>query len=84
MVIWPLPRITFQELSLVEETRPVALLTSAEAWPVVSDHLALPVLILSLIHISEPTRLLSISYAVVCLKNKNTRIAELAGTKSIQ
>ena len=26
---------------------------------------------LSLIHISEPTRLLSISYAVFCLKNKN-------------
>mgnify|MGYP007068796355 CR=1 FL=1 len=29
-------------------------------------------LILSLIHISEPTRLLSISYAVFCLKKKNT------------
>ena len=28
---------------------------------------------LSLIHISEPTRLLSISYAVFCLKKKNTR-----------
>src|SRR5678815_3335441 len=27
-----------------------------------------PILILSLIHISEPTRLLSISYAVFCLK----------------
>ena len=27
---------------------------------------------LSLIHISEPTRLLSISYAVFCLKKKNT------------
>src|SRR5674536_216258 len=27
---------------------------------------------LSLIHISEPTRLLSISYAVFCLKQKNT------------
>ena len=26
---------------------------------------------LSLIHISEPTRLLSISYAVFCLQNKN-------------
>src|SRR5678815_3937384 len=30
------------------------------------------VLILSLIHISEPTRLLSISYAVFCLKKKKT------------
>ena len=27
---------------------------------------------LSLIHISEPTRLLSISYAVFCLKKKTT------------
>eukprot|EP00658_Telonema_sp_P-2_P044591 TRINITY_DN32491_c0_g1_i1.p2 TRINITY_DN32491_c0_g1~~TRINITY_DN32491_c0_g1_i1.p2 ORF type:complete len:106 (+),score=42.16 TRINITY_DN32491_c0_g1_i1:183-500(+) len=27
---------------------------------------------LSLIHISDPTRLLSISYAVFCLKKKNT------------
>src|SRR5674536_384315 len=30
--------------------------------------------ILSLIHISEPTRLLSISYAVFCLKKKKTNI----------
>src|SRR5678816_2116273 len=29
------------------------------------------ILCLSLIHISEPTRLLSISYAVFCLKKKN-------------
>src|SRR5678815_65290 len=29
-------------------------------------------LMLSLIHISEPTRLLSISYAVFCLKKKKT------------
>ena len=28
---------------------------------------------LSLIHISEPTRLLSISYAVFCLKKKNRK-----------
>ena len=28
-------------------------------------------MLLSLIHISEPTRLLSISYAVFCLKKKN-------------
>ena len=31
-----------------------------------------PLVRLSLIHISEPTRLLSISYAVFCLKKKNT------------
>src|SRR5678816_4144589 len=30
-------------------------------------------LVLSLIHISEPTRLLSISYAVFCLKKKKTK-----------
>ena len=30
-------------------------------------------LILSLIHISEPTRLLSISYAVFCLKKKKIK-----------
>ena len=30
-------------------------------------------LILSLIHISEPTRLLSISYAVFCLKKKKNK-----------
>src|SRR5678815_1843228 len=32
------------------------------------------VMILSLIHISEPTRLLSISYAVFCLKKKTKHI----------
>eukprot|EP00658_Telonema_sp_P-2_P072808 TRINITY_DN61904_c0_g1_i1.p2 TRINITY_DN61904_c0_g1~~TRINITY_DN61904_c0_g1_i1.p2 ORF type:complete len:131 (+),score=49.83 TRINITY_DN61904_c0_g1_i1:2-394(+) len=32
---------------------------------------------LSLIHISEPTRLLSISYAVFCLKKKNTHLCIL-------
>eukprot|EP00658_Telonema_sp_P-2_P074847 TRINITY_DN64154_c0_g1_i1.p1 TRINITY_DN64154_c0_g1~~TRINITY_DN64154_c0_g1_i1.p1 ORF type:complete len:191 (+),score=31.94 TRINITY_DN64154_c0_g1_i1:114-686(+) len=34
----------------------------------------LEVHLLSLIHISEPTRLLSISYAVFCLKKKNIKI----------
>ena len=32
---------------------------------------------LSLIHISEPTRLLSISYAVFCLKKKKTKTTYL-------
>eukprot|EP00658_Telonema_sp_P-2_P027698 TRINITY_DN21348_c0_g1_i1.p1 TRINITY_DN21348_c0_g1~~TRINITY_DN21348_c0_g1_i1.p1 ORF type:complete len:141 (+),score=24.53 TRINITY_DN21348_c0_g1_i1:83-505(+) len=37
--------------------------------------LSLPMLqLLSLIHISEPTRLLSISYAVFCLKKKKKKI----------
>ncbi len=31
--------------------------------------------VLSLIHISEPTRLLSISYAVFCLKKKKRKTA---------
>ena len=35
---------------------------------------ALKVLLLSLIHISEPTRLLSISYAVFCLKKKKDKL----------
>src|SRR5678816_2416534 len=35
------------------------------------------VIVLSLIHISEPTRLLSISYAVFCLKKKNKKIKKL-------
>ena len=35
------------------------------------------VLYLSLIHISEPTRLLSISYAVFCLKKKKSVTAGL-------
>ena len=34
--------------------------------------------VLSLIHISEPTRLLSISYAVFCLKKKNNLSASLS------
>ncbi|WP_228762100.1 VirB4 family type IV secretion/conjugal transfer ATPase, partial [Campylobacter coli] len=33
----------------------------------------LDILMLSLIHISEPTRLLSISYAVFCLKKKKIK-----------
>ena len=36
---------------------------------------------LSLIHISEPTRLLSISYAVFCLKKKNTKQQILLSTR---
>src|SRR5674536_266434 len=38
--------------------------------PAQPDVPVLPALHLSLIHISEPTRLLSISYAVFCLKKK--------------
>ena len=40
------------------------------------DLLGVPVLRLSLIHISEPTRLLSISYAVFCLKKKKSQLKQ--------
>src|SRR5678815_1164736 len=39
-------------------------------WRLLSAHFVHIDLELSLIHISEPTRLLSISYAVFCLKKK--------------
>ncbi|MCD4685257.1 MAG: iron-containing alcohol dehydrogenase [Anaerolineae bacterium] len=45
MAVWPLPRISFRELSSVEETRPVALLTTDEVWAVLSTQLTLPVMI---------------------------------------
>src|SRR5674536_142868 len=38
-----------------------------------------PVPLLSLIHISEPTRLLSISYAVFCLKKKKSHLTKAGG-----
>src|SRR5678815_5882679 len=41
------------------------------------DKLIFRVLNLSLIHISEPTRLLSISYAVFCLKKKKKKINKI-------
>eukprot|EP00658_Telonema_sp_P-2_P042207 TRINITY_DN30279_c0_g1_i1.p1 TRINITY_DN30279_c0_g1~~TRINITY_DN30279_c0_g1_i1.p1 ORF type:complete len:245 (+),score=50.85 TRINITY_DN30279_c0_g1_i1:134-868(+) len=50
--------------------RGTGLLSNAEALEFESD---LQALVLSLIHISEPTRLLSISYAVFCLKKKSIR-----------
>ena len=37
------------------------------------DETIIAVLMLSLIHISEPTRQAEISYAVFCLKKKSTR-----------
>ncbi len=45
MAVWPLPRIMFRELSTVQETRRVALLTSDETWSALSDKLVLPILI---------------------------------------
>jgi glycerol dehydrogenase-like iron-containing ADH family enzyme len=45
MSVWPLPRITVRELHSIEETRPVALLTSDDVWAVLSPQLHLPILI---------------------------------------
>jgi glycerol-1-phosphate dehydrogenase [NAD(P)+] len=45
MSVWPIPRITFRELSSIQETRPVALLTSDDVWSVLSLQLTLPILI---------------------------------------
>ncbi len=52
MSVWPLPRISIRELNTVQETRPVALLTTAEAWAALNTRLALPVVIQA-----EPARL---------------------------
>ena len=41
-------------------------------WKIMPIYGVLTLIVLSLIHISEPTRLLRISYAVLCLKKKNT------------
>jgi glycerol dehydrogenase-like iron-containing ADH family enzyme len=42
MNIWPLPRITFRQLSTVRETRPTALITNAAAWANVRGQIELP------------------------------------------
>lgn len=51
MAIWPLPKITVRELSTVQETRRVALLTSEETWAALSASLSLPLVIQA-----EPSR----------------------------
>jgi glycerol dehydrogenase-like iron-containing ADH family enzyme len=43
--VWPLPRISYKNLKQVEETRPVALLTSEAAWNQVGDLLNLPLVV---------------------------------------
>ncbi|MFN8417633.1 MAG: iron-containing alcohol dehydrogenase [Anaerolineae bacterium] len=49
--VWPLPRIVFQDLASVQETRPTALITEATAWGRVDSMLKLPVVVQA-----EPTR----------------------------
>ena len=43
--VWPLPRVTFRELTTVNESRPVALLTSKTVWGSVGSLLNLPIAI---------------------------------------
>lgn len=52
MNIWPLPRITFRQLSTVRESRPTALLTDQAAWANVKPQIELPIEIQA-----EPSRL---------------------------
>lgn len=44
-MIWPLPKVNFSKLNEVEERRPVALLTSNEAWSQVGHLLDLPLIV---------------------------------------
>ncbi len=43
--VWPLPRVTFRELTTVRESRPTALLTSKGVWASVGSLLNLPIVI---------------------------------------
>ncbi len=45
MDVWPLPRITFRELSSIKESRPTALLTQAAAWVTIGKLIELPLII---------------------------------------
>jgi glycerol dehydrogenase-like iron-containing ADH family enzyme len=49
--IWPLPKVTFQALTEIKETRPVALLTSEAAWNNLGHLLNLPLVVQA-----EPTQ----------------------------
>ena len=45
MNVWPLPRLVFQELGSVQETRPTALIYQSGAWATVSAQLNLPLVV---------------------------------------
>ena len=77
----PFPRMTYAEamrrfgsdkpdMRFAMEIVDVSDLAAGSEFRVFSETLASGGVVLSLIHISEPTRLLSISYAVFCLKKK--------------
>jgi glycerol-1-phosphate dehydrogenase [NAD(P)+] len=53
MTVWPLPRIEFQELSSLRETRPTALLTGHRAWETVSSLMELPLVVQAEPHKAE-------------------------------
>ena len=63
------------EVTGVDSTKKLDMLRSIGALHVI-DYL-------SLIHISEPTRLLSISYAVFCLKKKKTNPIKIQSTPNV-
>jgi glycerol-1-phosphate dehydrogenase [NAD(P)+] len=50
--VWALPQIEYQALNTIQETRPVALLTSTDAWSRVGSLLNLPLIVQA-----EPTRI---------------------------
>ncbi len=43
MNVWPLPRITFRELSTIRESRRTALITEPAVWATLKGHVELPV-----------------------------------------
>jgi glycerol-1-phosphate dehydrogenase [NAD(P)+] len=45
MDVWPLPRVSFRELSSIKESRPTALLTQPAAWATVGKSVELPLII---------------------------------------
>ncbi|MHB8625676.1 MAG: iron-containing alcohol dehydrogenase [Aggregatilineales bacterium] len=45
MNVWPLPRITFHELSTVQESRLTALITTPTAWATIKQSIELPIVI---------------------------------------
>ena len=72
--------------SLLQKNGLPVLYTSASLEEFDSDYaegkIAFPVFVLSLIHISEPTRLGMISYAVFCLKKKKNKHLRAHETES--
>eukprot|EP00658_Telonema_sp_P-2_P084990 TRINITY_DN9583_c0_g1_i2.p1 TRINITY_DN9583_c0_g1~~TRINITY_DN9583_c0_g1_i2.p1 ORF type:complete len:130 (-),score=37.01 TRINITY_DN9583_c0_g1_i2:45-434(-) len=67
------PRLTERQITRREKLSKVLMLTGFVGW--LFGRGAIYMLEnLSLIHISEPTRLLSISYAVFCLKKKKNKV----------